>query len=70
MNEFKICNKCRCDSDLLSSKLKELDSNAKIMVGCVSMCAVGKNNPFVIVNGIPVIGNDIDDLDLRVKEMI
>ena len=70
MNEFKICNKCSCDSDLLSSKLKELDSNAKIMVGCDSMCAVGKNNPFVILNGIPVIGNDIDELVLRVKEMI
>ena len=71
MNEFKTCNICKgFDSELLVSKLKELDSNANIVVGCQNMCAIGAKRPFVIVNGIPVIADNIDDLIIKVKEMI
>ena len=71
MNEFKTCNKCSgFDSEDLVNKLKKLDSDAKVIVGCQSMCAVGFKNPFVIVNGIPVIGNSVDELIDKVKEII
>lgn len=71
MNEFKICNKCNgFNFDELLSKLKEVDGNAKIITGCQSMCAVGATRPFVIVNGMPIIGNDIDDVIEKVKQMI
>ena len=50
--------------------LKELDTNANILVGCQNMCAIGAKKPFVIVNGIPVIADNMDDLILKVKEMI
>lgn len=71
MNEFKTCDKCRgFNSEELVNKLKEIDSNANIIVGCQSMCAIGSRMPFVIVNGIPVMDNDINNLISKVKEMI
>lgn len=71
MNEFKTCNKCSgFDSEDLVNKLKKLDSTAKVIVGCQSMCAIGYKNPFVIVNGIPVIANSIDELIGKVEDII
>lgn len=71
MNEFKTCNKCRgFNSDEIVKRLKELDSNAKIIVGCQSMCSIGSRMPFVIVNGIPVMDNNIDNLITKVKGII
>lgn len=69
MNEFKTCNKC-FNSDELVNRLKEIDPNAKIIVGCVSMCAVGAKMPFVIVNGIPLMDTDLDKLIQKVKDLI
>jgi uncharacterized protein YuzB (UPF0349 family) len=61
MNEFKTCNICQgFDHEEVVKRLKELDPNATIIIGCQGMCAVGATKPFVIVNGIPVIGDTID----------
>lgn len=71
MNEFKICNKCRgYDFVELKKELEKLDPSAKIMVGCQSMCAIGAKRPFVIVNGIPVIEESIEEVIKKVKEML
>lgn len=71
MNEFKICNKCNgYDFMDLKNELEKLDPNAKIIVGCQSMCAIGAKKPFVIVNGIPVIEESIDKVIMKVKEML
>lgn len=71
MNEFKTCNICKgFDGDLLATKLRELDKDAVIDVKCQSMCAIGSKKPFVIVNGIPVIADDIDSLIIKVKDII
>lgn len=71
MNEFKTCNKCRgFNSEELVEKLKEVDSNAKIVVACQSMCAIGASRPFVIVNGMPLMANSIDELIEKVKGVI
>lgn len=71
MNEFKTCNKCAgFNSEELVKKLKELDRNARIIVGCQSMCAIGAKRPFVIVNGMPVIDDTIDGLIEKIRNMI
>lgn len=71
MNEFKTCNKCSgFNSENLVQRLKELDNNAKVIVGCQSMCAVGAKHPFVIVNGMPIISNNIDELIDKIRELI
>lgn len=69
MNEFKVCDICEADiSDSLIAKLKEIDSQAEIIVGCHGFCNLGK--PFVIVNGIPAIGETEDEVINKVKEML
>lgn len=71
MNEFKTCNKCTgFNSEELINKLKLLDSNAKIMVGCQNMCAIGAKKPFVIVNGMLMVADTIDEVIEKVKEVI
>lgn len=71
MNEFKTCNICKgFDGNLLGKKLKELDPNATIDIKCQSMCAIGTKKPFVIVNGIPVIEENIESLILKVKKLL
>jgi uncharacterized protein YuzB (UPF0349 family) len=71
MNEFKTCNKCTgFNSEELINKLKLLDSNAKIMVGCQNMCAIGAKKPFVIVNGVLMVADTIDEVIEKVKEVI
>lgn len=71
MNEFKTCNICKgFDSEELINKLKEVDPDAEVFVGCQNMCAIGAKKPFVIVNGIPIIGESIDDVVEKVKGMI
>jgi hypothetical protein len=34
------------------------------------MCAIGAKRPFVIVNGIPVIEESIEEVIKKVKEML
>ncbi len=71
MNEFKVCNKCKgFNFHELITKLKNIDESAKIIIGCQSMCAVGAKKPFVIVNGIPIVGDNIDLLIDKIKEVI
>ncbi len=71
MNEFKTCDICKgFDGTLLSEKLRELDPNASIDLKCQSMCAIGSKKAFVIVNGIPVIDDNIELLIEKVKKLI
>lgn len=71
MNEFKTCNICKgFDSEELVRRLKELDDKSSIQLGCQSMCAIGATKPFVIVNGIPVIGETIDEVVERAKQVM
>ena len=56
MNEFKVCDICDAvNSESLIKRLKEIDVEAKIVVGCQGFCGIGATKPFVIVNGIPAI---------------
>lgn len=71
MNEFRTCNICKgFNSEELISKLKELDPNASMVVGCQNMCVIGAKRPFVILNGIPLMANSVDELIEEVKKTI
>lgn len=71
MNQFKVCNICEAvNSESMIKRLKEIDENASIDVGCQGFCIVGATKPFVIVNGIPVIGITEDEVINKVKEML
>lgn len=71
MNEFKVCNICKAvNSESMIKRLKEIDSEAEIIVGCQGFCAVGAVKPFVIANGIPIIDETEDKVIEKVKEML
>jgi uncharacterized protein YuzB (UPF0349 family) len=71
MNEFKTCNICKgFDSEKVVDGLKKLDEKANIVVGCQSMCAIGATKPFVIVNGVPVIGDSEEDVLKKVEAIM
>jgi uncharacterized protein YuzB (UPF0349 family) len=71
MNEFKVCDICEAvNSESIIKKLKEIDPEAEIVVGCQGFCGIGATKPFVIVNGIPAIAPTEDEVIDKVKEML
>jgi len=71
MNEFKVCDICAAvNSESMIKRLKEIDPEAEIIVGCHGFCGIGATKPFVIVNGIPAIATTEDEVIDKVKEML
>ena len=71
MNEFRICDKCKgTNVSTLEKKLKELDPSANIKIGCQNMCGIGAKKPFAIVNHIPIVAEDENELIEKVKQAI
>lgn len=70
-NEFKICNRCKgTNVDTLIPKLKEIDSEASIIVGCQNFCGIGRTKSFAIVNHLPVIAENEDELIKEIRKKL
>lgn len=70
-HEFRICDKCKGTNEkTLIPKLKELDDNAHIIVGCQNFCGIGRTKPFVIVDHIPVVAPTEDELIENIKKQL
>ena len=70
-NEFRICNICKAvNSKSLEKRLKEIDSEATINIGCQNVCGIGRSKPFVIVNHKLVVAETEDELINKVKEQL
>lgn len=70
-NKFGICDKCKgVDYKSLISKIKQIDNNAEITLGCQNFCGIGRTKPFVILNHIPIIADDENELITKIKEKI
>ena len=70
-NEFSICDKCKAiNVNSLVKKLKQLDSNCIIKIGCQNFCGIGMTKPFAIVNNIPGIAINEDELVDKIKNII
>lgn len=71
MNKFNICDKCRgTNIKTLISKLKKLDSNATINIGCQNVCGIGRTKPFVICNDRLIVADTEEELIEKVKQAI
>lgn len=71
INEFRICDRCKATNvNTLIPKLKEIDSACKIKVGCQNFCGIGMKKSFAIVNNIPVIAENEDELIEKIKAKI
>lgn len=70
-NEFKICDKCKGSNlSTLIPKLKKLDPEAKITVGCHSYCGPGRDFPFVFVNNKPIYAKNEAELILKLEAIL
>ena len=71
MNKIGICNKCKAvNYRSIIQKVKGLDNNIQINIGCQNFCGIGRTKPFVILNNIPIIAENEDDLFNKIKEKI
>ena len=70
-NEFRVCDKCKgTNIKTLIPKLKEMDANATIIVGCQNLCGIGRTKSFVVMNHIPIIADNEDMLILEIEKKL
>ena len=67
-NEIKICNNCKfINIKTIIPKIRQLDKDSEIKVGCCNFCSMCKESAFLIKNGIPLTAKDEDLLIEKLK---